>query len=64
MYLKLKNIKSLKIKKHENLEFTIMGQIYQSPSEIKESIFKEQINQLTIQFRNEINILKKSNKNF
>jgi len=45
------------IRKYENLEFIITGQTYQSPAEIKESIFKEQLNQLTTQFNDKINIL-------
>ncbi|KAF0738425.1 putative serine/threonine-protein kinase clkA [Aphis craccivora] len=47
------------IRKYENLEFIITGQTYQSPAEIKESIFKEQLNQLTTQFNDKINILNK-----
>lgn len=45
------NIKELRanIKKYENIEFLITGQTFQSPSEIKESNFKEQINQLATQ---------------
>lgn len=59
------NIKELKtnIKKQENLEFLITGQTFQSPSEIKDSIFKEQINQLSTQLNKKIENSKNQSQN-
>lgn len=58
------NIKELRanIKKYENIEFLITGQTFQSPSEIKESNFKEQINQLATQLNEKIKNLSDNNE--
>lgn len=51
------------IRKHEkNLELVITGTVYQPPSEIKESVFKEQLNNLFTQLNEKINILNDDNK--
>lgn len=56
-------LKQLKdnIRKYEMIEFMITGEITQSPTDIKNKIITEQINQITNQFNEEIKNLNESN---
>ncbi|KAF0701942.1 putative serine/threonine-protein kinase clkA [Aphis craccivora] len=57
------NITDLKanIRKFEMIEFMITGEQIKAPSEIKTSMFKDQLNNITIQLKENIKLMNNNN---